>query len=206
MANIELNFEIAKRDQVIYNQQEAHRNLWNLLLESGIDEKNILNLATRQGITIEDWTMNSHMVLSPRLAYCGQTPKGYSPCIEQWGTSPSLCREENSNSCLLSHDHSSSACLRLGSSQQWIGGQMSSWFNSHGESFQDFGKSCPEMSRKLSPFPLENSPGKYLLASPFNESLLSASSCYANFLRHHKVLLILVYYLFFFFFLAHLKE
>ncbi|KAL4179996.1 hypothetical protein AMTRI_Chr13g122990 [Amborella trichopoda] len=56
MANTELQFEMAIRDQRIYNQREAQRNLWNLLMGSGLDRKQIMDLATKQGITIEDWS------------------------------------------------------------------------------------------------------------------------------------------------------
>lgn len=59
MANTELQFEIAMRDQVIHNQREAQRNLWNMLLGLGLGQKQILDLAAKQGITIENWTISS---------------------------------------------------------------------------------------------------------------------------------------------------
>lgn len=54
MANTELQFEIAMRDQVIHDQREAHRNLWNLLLDMGLDKKQLLEHAAKEGITTED--------------------------------------------------------------------------------------------------------------------------------------------------------
>lgn len=57
MTNAELQFQIAVRDQIIQNQREAQSNLWVLLVSSGLNHKQILELATKQGITIEDWIM-----------------------------------------------------------------------------------------------------------------------------------------------------
>lgn len=59
MANTELQFEIAMRDQVIHNQREAQRNLWNMLLGLGLGQNQILDLAAKQGITIENWTISA---------------------------------------------------------------------------------------------------------------------------------------------------
>ncbi|XP_059293454.1 kinesin-like protein KIN-8B isoform X2 [Lycium ferocissimum] len=66
IGNTELQFEIAMRDQIIHNQREAQKNLWNLLLSLGLDEKQITDLALKQGITIEDWTMTAQIQLSDR--------------------------------------------------------------------------------------------------------------------------------------------
>ncbi|KAF3631293.1 putative WD-repeat protein [Capsicum annuum] len=66
IANTELQLEIAMRDQILHNQREAQKNLWNLLLSLGLDEKQITDLALKQGITIEDWTMTGQIQLSDR--------------------------------------------------------------------------------------------------------------------------------------------
>ncbi|KAK4367896.1 hypothetical protein RND71_011688 [Anisodus tanguticus] len=66
IANTELQFEIAMRDQIIYNQREAQKNLWNFILSVGLDEKQITDLALKQGITIEDWTVAAQIQLSDR--------------------------------------------------------------------------------------------------------------------------------------------
>lgn len=76
MANTELQFEMARRDQIIHNQREAQRNLWNLLMGLGLDEKQILDLAAKQGITIEDWKHNNKvcsLVFSINLLLFSQT-------------------------------------------------------------------------------------------------------------------------------------
>ncbi|KAK9284337.1 hypothetical protein L1049_023508 [Liquidambar formosana] len=148
MANTELQFEIAMRDQVIYNQREAQRNLWNLLMGLGLDELQITELAAKQGITIEDWATTSYMGLSdrkqsPNPGYDKLSPFWNRPCIAQsYSRSSSifqqhqgfgsgsfakgqqdlartLCREEHHSSYyLLSHDHSPSAYLRLRKSSE----------------------------------------------------------------------------------------
>ncbi|GAB4848840.1 Kinesin-like protein KIN-8B [Ancistrocladus abbreviatus] len=87
MANTELQFEIAMRDQVIHNQREAQRNLWNLLMGLGLDQQRILEHAAKEGITIEDWTMTpspelSDKIHSPNPLYDRHDPRN-SPCIVQ---------------------------------------------------------------------------------------------------------------------------
>ncbi|KAB2617620.1 kinesin-like protein KIF19 [Pyrus ussuriensis x Pyrus communis] len=54
MANTELQFEMAMRDQVINSQREALRNMWDLLMGLGLDERQIMDLASKKGITIEE--------------------------------------------------------------------------------------------------------------------------------------------------------
>ncbi|KAJ4812429.1 Kinesin-like protein [Rhynchospora pubera] len=53
MANAELQIEMAMRDQVIHNQREALRNLWNMLFRLGLNQKQIAELASKQGLNIE---------------------------------------------------------------------------------------------------------------------------------------------------------
>ncbi|KAJ4747336.1 Kinesin-like protein [Rhynchospora pubera] len=53
MANAELQIEMAMRDQVIHNQREALRNLWNMLFSLGLNQKQIAELASKQGLNIE---------------------------------------------------------------------------------------------------------------------------------------------------------
>ncbi|KAM0975983.1 hypothetical protein EV1_018718 [Malus domestica] len=67
MANTELQFEMAMRDQVINSQREALRNMWDLLMGLGLDERQIMDLASMKGITIEeDSTTAPHLGLSVR--------------------------------------------------------------------------------------------------------------------------------------------
>ncbi|XP_078179945.1 P-loop containing nucleoside triphosphate hydrolases superfamily protein isoform X2 [Carex rostrata] len=53
MSNAELQIEMAMRDQVIHNQRETLRNLWNMLCSLGLNQKQIAELASKQGLTIE---------------------------------------------------------------------------------------------------------------------------------------------------------
>lgn len=85
MANSELQLEMAMRDQVIHNQREAMKNLWNLLMGLGLDEKQILDLAAKQGLTIEGWTLTPLGLSekqSPNFASSRSTSVGPSPEIE----------------------------------------------------------------------------------------------------------------------------
>ncbi|XP_031742656.1 kinesin-like protein KIN-8B isoform X2 [Cucumis sativus] len=87
MANSELQLEMAMRDQVIHNQRESLKNLWNLLMGLGLDEKQILHLAAKQGLTIEGWTMTSSLGLlekqSANLSSSRSTSVGPSSGIEE---------------------------------------------------------------------------------------------------------------------------
>ncbi|KAJ3670072.1 hypothetical protein LUZ60_010396 [Juncus effusus] len=53
MANAELQIEMAMRDQVIHNQRESVKNLWNMLSSLGLNHKQITELASKQGLTLE---------------------------------------------------------------------------------------------------------------------------------------------------------
>ncbi|XWS41704.1 hypothetical protein CRYUN_Cryun17cG0105600 [Craigia yunnanensis] len=200
MANTELQFEMAMRDQIIHNQREALRNLWNLLMGLGLDEKQILDLAAKQGITIEDWTMTRYLGLSnreqsPNLASGGYAPLSYGLSINQWHSrssriyqnyqhvasksfsrahwdlSPTFCREEHHSSYyLLAHDNSP-PYVRFRSSDNWVGGHPVSWFGTPDKLPRDLQKSYPEM---------------IIPASSRNESYLSAPALNADFEQGKK--------------------
>nr|AMS24229.1 kinesin 8-I protein [Marsilea vestita] len=68
MTNTELQFQIAIRDQIIDNQREVVGNLWSVLKGSGLHQRQILELASRQGITIEGWGMPSPINYMPHRA------------------------------------------------------------------------------------------------------------------------------------------
>lgn len=148
MSNTELQFEIAMRDQVIHNQREAQRNLWNMVMGLGLeslDKKRLLDVAAWQGIPIEDYMMTPYMGLSDNshlenVASHRFLPFGSSPCtgsslskssgnlhhhqfFYSGPTSPgnwsALCREEHHSSYyLLSHDVSQSPHLRSSESPE----------------------------------------------------------------------------------------
>ncbi|VFQ70298.1 unnamed protein product [Cuscuta campestris] len=111
MSNTELQLEIAMRDQVIYNQRAAHKNLWNLLLSLGIDEKQLVELATKGGITLEDCAMTPQFkqtdwVQSPNMG-CGRCTSA-SPSIYRHLTNssgPSSGEDCNRSYTVLSSQH-----------------------------------------------------------------------------------------------------
>ncbi|GFZ18866.1 P-loop containing nucleoside triphosphate hydrolases superfamily protein [Actinidia rufa] len=119
MANTELQFEVGMRDQIINNQREVHRNLWNLLMSLGLDEKQIMELAAKQGITIEDWTMTPHLELPNRRRslHLVHSPRDIG------NSGLTFCMEEHHSSYyMMSHDHSPSAYLGLrNNSGHWEG-------------------------------------------------------------------------------------
>ncbi|KAH9620804.1 hypothetical protein KSS87_012573 [Heliosperma pusillum] len=89
MANSELQFEMAMRDQVIHDQREAHRNLRNLLLGLKVDQERLLGYASKEGIPTEDMMTTkahsacpgNHMLLNTvlrRFSSCSSSPS--SPC------------------------------------------------------------------------------------------------------------------------------
>lgn len=125
------------RDQIIHNQRETQKNLWNLLLSLGLDEKQITDLALKQGITIEDWTMTSQIQLSdrrqsPNTGSGIYTTLSSSPPTFQLGANVPLdqyfcstptslrnrrpplthCRDDDHSSYYL-HDHSPSENMTL---------------------------------------------------------------------------------------------
>ncbi len=59
MTNMELQFQMAIRDQVINDQREALSNLWSVLECSGLNHDQILEIAAQQGIMIEEGIMPS---------------------------------------------------------------------------------------------------------------------------------------------------
>ncbi|KAH7846671.1 hypothetical protein Vadar_016834 [Vaccinium darrowii] len=180
MANTELQFEIAMRDQVICNQREVHRDLWNLLLVLGLDEKQILDLAAKQGMRIEDWKMTPQLELSNRrrslnLGLGRFTPVQYCPCIgksfgvsclfqqtqdfssssfskRHWESALTICREEHHSSYyLMCHDHSPSAYLRRSSSSgHWSSGGARPGFSTPDRPPHSVRNSYPQMGSRSS--------------------------------------------------------
>ncbi|KAH7404464.1 hypothetical protein KP509_15G026700 [Ceratopteris richardii] len=74
MTNTELQFQIAVRDQIIDNQKEVLRNLWAVLKGSGLQQNQILELASKQGFTIEGWGIPS----STNRKCCPSSPIAFS--------------------------------------------------------------------------------------------------------------------------------
>ncbi|XP_076932545.1 kinesin-like protein KIN-8B isoform X2 [Bidens hawaiensis] len=133
MTNTELQFEMAMRDQVIHNQRETQRNLWNLLMGLGLDEKQLLKLAAKQGITIEDWAMTPQLGLpnmwkpgherSSRASQSYANPSRTFLQNQEYGDSVhTYCREEHHSSYYFMSHNSPSTYTRLTrSSENWLG-------------------------------------------------------------------------------------
>lgn len=133
MTNTELQFEMAMRDQVIHNQRETQRNLWNLLMGLGLDEKQLLKLAAKQGITIEDWAMTPQLGLTDSWKPGHERSSRVSPSYanpsrsflqnQEYGDSAhTYCREEHHSSYYFMSHNSPSTYTRLTrSSENWLG-------------------------------------------------------------------------------------
>lgn len=178
MANAELQFEMAMRDQIIHNQREAQKNLWNLLMGLGLDEKHIMDFATKQGITIEDWKMSHYMGVSgterspdlnsgrsAALGCCISQWQSSSTCSFQnyrqfgmrsysrghWDASPTFCSEEHHSSYLMVHDNSTPPYARLRTStDNWVESNPITWFGTPDKNPRDLRKSLPEMKTRTS--------------------------------------------------------
>lgn len=84
---------MALRDQIINNQREAQRNLWNLLMSLGLDEKHIVELGAKQGIAVED--IKKITPQSPNFKSEGYNPIYHSTFKGQSGViSPCFSPEE----------------------------------------------------------------------------------------------------------------
>ncbi|KAI4327280.1 hypothetical protein L6164_019760 [Bauhinia variegata] len=175
MANTELLFEMAMRDQVIHNQRKALKDLLNLLMGLGLDERYVEELAAKQGLMIEEWTTTSHphlsrQKLSPNLACSRHAPIGSSTI---WGqhtrssgildhnedpNSKSLSREDNDSPYSFCQEHhrsyylqspsnSSSSCLELRKScERWKHDDPRSLLNTHVVHPHSLRHSCPDMT------------------------------------------------------------
>lgn len=150
MTNAELQIEMAMRDQVIHNQREALRSLWNILYGTGLNQKQILKLAAKQGLTVEGCPLPSSSpdVTTPPSCQPHRFPsfmpfpspqsEPYSPsaCFFQHGFStmsllknqhetPTICRQEH-----LSSYYMMSGCSPYsGDGKQWSSGRPTTFFS-----------------------------------------------------------------------------
>lgn len=178
MSNTELQFEIAMRDQVIYNQRAAQTKLWNLLLSLGLDEKQILDLAAKRGITIEDQLMTPQLKLSDRTQPQNMRGRRYTsvsslstsrdftnssgglphdqyfcarPFIIENQILPQMyCREEHHSSYQYSHDYSLPAYTGPGGGEYWSSSMPSSQYGVPDKHLQAF---CSSHMQTRSQFP-----------------------------------------------------
>ncbi|KAL5210172.1 hypothetical protein ABZP36_005795 [Zizania latifolia] len=155
MNNAELQIEMAMRDQVIHNQREALRSLWSILYGTGLNQKQILKLATKQGLTIEGCPLPVSCPdvttpppfppqgrLSPFMSFPSPQSQTYSPsaCFVQHGFStmsflrnqhetPAICRQEH-----LSSYYMMSECSPYdGDGKQWTSGRSMPCFSTPGK-------------------------------------------------------------------------
>ncbi|PIA51840.1 hypothetical protein AQUCO_01000016v1 [Aquilegia coerulea] len=191
MANTELQFEMAMRDQVIHNQRESQRNLWNLIMGLGLDQKQITEMAARQGLTIED---TSPFRGVPTIKVSHTPGHGRSPCFlsshgfrqsydsassvvqqdgfgcrlcseGEWGSARTICREEHHSSYyMLSHDHSPSAYMGMRSSEQWVNDRPGTSFHIPERNTREIRHSYAEMTTRSSSWKEEQT-----LNSPFKD-------------------------------------
>ncbi|CAD6214816.1 unnamed protein product [Miscanthus lutarioriparius] len=151
MTNAELQIEMAMRDQVIHNQREALRSLWNILYGTGLNQKQILKLAAKQGLTIEGCPLPSsspdvttppsfppHRRFPSFMSFPSPQSEPYSPsaCFFQHGFStmsllknqhetPTICRQEH-----LSSYYMMSGCSPYsGDGKQWSSGRPMTFFS-----------------------------------------------------------------------------
>lgn len=181
MNNTELQFEMAMRDQIIYNQREAQRNLWNLLMGLGLEEKQLCELAAKQGITIEDWAMAPQLGLSDgklsrNLRHERHTPLSLRHISGQLQATSSdtfpqnqarsrpflqgnavlphtVCREVHQSSYYYMSDNYPSTYMRLSSSSEnWISDRPTSPFQSPGRHPRGLHNSYPQLRTLWPPY------------------------------------------------------
>ncbi|XP_010515323.1 PREDICTED: kinesin-like protein KIN-8B [Camelina sativa] len=199
MGNTELQFEMAMRDQIIYNQREAQRNLWNLLMGLGVEEKQVFDLAAKQGITIEDW---SSMASFPGLPYRKQTPSfipanipfmghsySKSSCTfqsyqdpsskgQQWVPTPTLCREEHHSSYYYMGQEPPAFVNLRKSHDGWVGGSRPASRIDTGGNHRRV--SYPQTANSSSPRMVSSHLGPNFYQPPQREMLANTTSPYSS--------------------------
>ncbi|KAM0924929.1 hypothetical protein ACQ4PT_004805 [Festuca glaucescens] len=172
MSNAELQIEMAMRDQVIHNQRESLRSLWNILYGTGLNQKQILKLAAKQGLTIDGCPLPSSspdVTTSPSFLPHGRIPpfmsfpspqsqSSPSSCFFQQGFStmsvmknqhetPTICRQEHLSSYYMMSDCSPCA----GDGKQWASGRSTPYFSTPGKLGEMHGF-YPGMRSERSPY------------------------------------------------------
>ncbi|CAL9043546.1 unnamed protein product [Musa banksii] len=180
MTNTELQFEMAMRDQVIHDQRDAMRKLWNVLLGLGLDQQQVMDLAAKQGIKIEESTTPQASYLSmmqspvvslirnpPYMLHPGPSMQTYhsNACIFQHHQghssvayagsqidSPTVCREEHHTSYYLhSHDHPCSA--NYGKGERGSSGGLNPCFYTPEKPAQEACCLCPVLNAQPTVLP-----------------------------------------------------
>jgi kinesin family protein 18/19 len=173
MSNAELQIEMAMRDQVIHNQRESLRSLWNILYGTGLNQKQILKLAAKQGLTIDGCPLPSSspdVTPTPSFLHHGRLPpfmstfpspqsQSSSPsgCFFQQGFStmsvmknqhetPTICRQEHLSSYYMMSDSPGAVDGR-----QWASERSTPYFSTPGKPGEMHGF-YPGMRSERSPY------------------------------------------------------
>ncbi|KAL6507467.1 Kinesin-like protein KIN-8B [Orobanche gracilis] len=166
--NTELQFEIAIRDQIINSQREAQRNLSNLLTSFGLDEKQIVELGSKQRITVEDIQMTAPLALpgtarSPNTKYDRNNLPRYPTFDGQRGaTSHSFFPRDGEFSLICSppaffrgEHHTSHYYISHGlfpsANQQWCSNQPGSYYGALDQQSLGFHNSSSQNRTHISP-------------------------------------------------------
>lgn len=171
------------RDQVIHNQREALRSLWSILYGTGLNQKQILKLAAKQGLTVEGCPLPSsspdvttppsllhHRGFPSFMSFPSQQSEPYSPsaCFFQHGFStmsllknqhetPTICRQEH-----LSSYYMMSGCSPYsGDGKQWSSERSMAFFSTP-EKTEEVSSVCPETKNTQSQCSKEH-PGGFSL-------------------------------------------
>jgi kinesin family protein 18/19 len=173
MTNAELQIEMAMRDQVIHNQRESLRSLWNILYGTGLNQKQILKLAAKQGLTIDGCPLpSSSPDVSPTPSFLrqGRLPPFMSfPSPQSQSSSPSSCffqqgfstmsvmKNQHETPTICRQEHLSSYYMMSGSSpcagdgRQWTSGRSTPYFSTPGKPGEMYGF-YPGTRREQSPY------------------------------------------------------
>ncbi|CAM0876484.1 unnamed protein product [Alopecurus aequalis] len=173
MSNAELQIEMAMRDQVIHNQRESLRSLWNMLYGTGLNQKQIMKLAAKQGLTVEGCPLPSSspdVTTSPSFLPHGRLPlfmsfpspqsqssspssyifqQGFSTMsvLKNQHETPTICRQEHLSSYYMTSDCSPGA----GDGKQWASGRSTPYFSTPGKPGEMHGL-YPGMNNERSPY------------------------------------------------------
>lgn len=130
MTNMELQFQMAIRDQIIHDQREALSNLWLVLECSGLNHEQIMEIAAQQGIMIEEGIMpvvagRTHIPSTPIPILHKQpalTSGLKSPALSQLQSCADVCSNAENDKCqsqLRQDNDDSATCSSMTPDDEW---------------------------------------------------------------------------------------